>query len=420
MSGTAWVVAGVALVVGGLGGTGVGVAGTLVVTAALHDDDAASPVAGAGEPAADVLPEALPRLRAFVAQERDLEWVSDVPVRVLDGEAFEDALHAPGDTLEPALDDPDGGRAETYAALGLTPSAEDYRAAWGSGDAAVLGFYDDEAEEVVLRGSTWDALVEATLVHELTHALDDQHADLGAVDDTVTGAEAASAWGAVVEGDAQRVEDAYTEQQDVDHPGWYDAYERALEASWEEMDDTGGSWDPLVEALTSFPYADGAWSVGLLVDAGGNAAVDAALADPPTTTEQVLLLDDWHGKHVELAPAVPLPAPAAPPGARVLGSDVLGVEVLSMLPQAEDAQGLDGMGYWVDEPLEGWAGDAWTTWVDPADDDRACTEVSVLLDDASARDHALRDLEPWAEAGSGTVEAVGDAGLRLHSCGDLT
>ena len=47
-------------------------------------------------------------------------------------------------------------------------------------DAGILAFYDDQAKEVVIRGTTLDVSHRATLAHELTHVLQDQHFDLPA------------------------------------------------------------------------------------------------------------------------------------------------------------------------------------------------------------------------------------------------
>ena len=73
----------------------------------------------------------------------------------------------------------------------------------------VLGLYSHEDKRIRMRGEKLDLATTSTLVHELTHALQDQHFDLEAKakrhekdDDYSAGA----AWRAIVEGDANRVE----------------------------------------------------------------------------------------------------------------------------------------------------------------------------------------------------------------------
>ena len=79
----------------------------------------------------------------------------------------------------------------------------------------VIGLYSFKDEHIRIRGKKLDPAVKSTLVHELTHALQDQHFDIGKrmeefdEDDESTSSE--SAYQAVVEGDAQRVETKYRE-----------------------------------------------------------------------------------------------------------------------------------------------------------------------------------------------------------------
>lgn len=417
------------LVLGGCTGLGAGAVGGALVTGA-QGSLVGNLLSGADDRSvADALPDELPRLRALVADERGLGWEREVPVRALDDEAFEAAL-AGGDTGESAdeapdagddewpagLDDPGDGRAETYAALGLTPSAAAYRRAWESGGSAVTGFYDGETREVVLRGTDWTPVVEETLVHELVHALDDQHVDLDAPRDADTSPEGVTAHTAVVEGDAERITWAW-------FAGLDDEQEAEYDRSWE--DEAGGAWDeevydPLVEALAQFPYEHGYVAVAAVHGDRGAEGVSALLRDPLRTTEQVLAARPDHSASPGLADAVDVPAPAAPEGAEVLGTGRLGLFPLSLLPLVTEA---DDEGYWLEDDVmtSAWAGDAWTTWVDPRDDDRACTAVLVRLDDARGRDDLADELGDWvdgASAAGASLAPVGETDLELRGCGE--
>ena len=67
-----------------------------------------------------------------------------------------------------------------------------------------LGYYSYEDERIRIRGEKLTPAVQSTLVHELTHALQDQHFDLGARFKALEDDEgaASSSFRAVVEGDA--------------------------------------------------------------------------------------------------------------------------------------------------------------------------------------------------------------------------
>ena len=77
-----------------------------------------------------------------------------------------------------------------------------------------LGYYSYEDERIRIRGEKLTPAVQSTLVHELTHALQDQHFDLGARFKALEDDEgaASSSFRAVVEGDARRIESEWVEE----------------------------------------------------------------------------------------------------------------------------------------------------------------------------------------------------------------
>ncbi len=418
---------GVGLVVGG--SAGAGLAEELRGTAGAPVEDGA---AADGRTVAEALPDELPRLRELVARERGVAWREEVPVEALDDAAFAAALEGTdtggegtdadggtgGELVDgpPGLDDPGGGRAEAYAALGLTPSATAFRAAAEAGDADVVGFYDGTDGSVLLRGQEWTPLVERVLVHELTHALDDQQVDLDARLDAPRTPEQWTAEVAVVEGSAERVAWAWYDALDADGRAAYDA---ALEADAAQAPPDDGARDPLADALAFFPYDYGYLPVEAVAEEGPD-AVDALLAAPLTTTEQVLAAVPDPGAATGLEPAAAVEAPPVPDGAEALGTGGLGLLGLSLLPLV--GTGEEG-GYAFDPAdvvTDAWTGDAWTAWTDPDDPARVCVAVRVLLDEAAGRDALLAGLAPWADAraGQGEVVASGERGVELTGCGD--
>ena len=76
----------------------------------------------------------------------------------------------------------------------------------------VVGFYDPETDELVVRGAALTPYVRTTIAHELVHALDDQHLDLDRPEYDEADDEIGFGFSSVVEGNARRVENAYRER----------------------------------------------------------------------------------------------------------------------------------------------------------------------------------------------------------------
>lgn len=150
----------------------------------------------------------------------------------------------------------------------------------------VAGYYDgDLAEMVVPAGTELSGLQKVTLVHELTHALTDQHF---AFDDVIEQLDdedrfdELSALQAVIEGDASFTELLYVTELST---------EEKIEIVTESLDQdtTVFSQTPrFIQDLLFFPYTQGAEFVQSLwgPDPGFD-LVNAAYLDPPTTTEQI-------------------------------------------------------------------------------------------------------------------------------------
>lgn len=152
---------------------------------------------------------------------------------------------------------------------------------------SVLGFYDPEVRELVIPISP-DGLTEyqkITVVHELIHALTDQHFDFDdereARDESGTGDDV-SALLAGVEGDATYQHFVYFEGLDP-----ADAAEAALEALAIDSSvlDAAPTW---VQQDLLFPYEQGLKFVAAVVADGGLKGVDAMYQDLPDTSEQIL------------------------------------------------------------------------------------------------------------------------------------
>lgn len=354
------------------------------------------------ESAADMLPAELPNLIEFVEAERGLTFLEEVDVDVLDDEEFERALWVPEPKYGRSRPDDYGS---TYAALGLTSDAETYYRAEESVYTDYLaGYYDPANRQFLIRGTEWTPDVEATVVHELVHALQDQHFDLGARFDKLSdGDEAAVALQAIVEGDASRIEYAYVDEQDEQ---WQEAYDEAYADI-----QAGGPYDPMADFVGWLPYWLGTTAVETIAEIGGNDAVDKALENPPTTSEQLLEIAAWHEGDEALSAAIEVAEPDVPDDAVVLDSGTIGVAVLSTFPLTFEDE------FFPTEIIGGWRGDSYVTW---REDDRVCTTVTAMFDRQGDVSAAADVLESWAERTGGELQRIeegdGSPSLILESC----
>ena len=339
----------------------------------------------------------LPKLQAFVGTDRGLTWKKSVDPEVLADADFVRALNSGDSSGGPADDpkDPDD-IGTTYAAMGLVKDADTfYSDAEGATNSDVTGFYDDQTGRLVVRGTAWTPLMEYTLVHELTHAIQDQNFDLSTLDSsTRTDDETILTVRAVVEGDAERVADDYYDRQSS---SWQDQVDSADGSS-------PSSASPIVDVYGAMPYAFGEQFVMGLYDKGGNHAVDQAFRGPPTTSAQLLHPDKW------LAGTMPAPTPperpAAPAGdladIGVLGQLGLWSAVDAAHPHLKDTAQLDG-----------WLGDS---YVSTDGDSGACFVDQIHFVGASQRATAVTFLRGWTDAQHITVTPDGPADLRLSAC----
>jgi hypothetical protein len=339
----------------------------------------------------------LPRLTAFVATDRGHAWKTQPTAEVLSDDDFVKALQGGGgsDGYDYQADPDD--QATTFTALGLVDSPDDFDQAQASADDAnVIGFYDSQTTRLVVRGTAWTPSMEYTLVHELTHALQDQTFDLSALQKSVRyDDETALALQSVVEGDAERVADDYYDEQTQ---AWQDSVDNAQ---------SGGSASavPVVDTIDGLPYVVGETFVDALFSAGGNAAVDHAFKAPPTTSQQLLQPQKW------LAGTVPAPArppwPAKPDG-DLADRGVLGVAGFWMTVDGADPHVAQATA------LEGWAGDAYVST--SRDDGSSCIVDDATFIDSAARDQAEEFLAPWVKAEKIQIQDVGTTGFHFEHC----
>jgi hypothetical protein len=343
----------------------------------------------AGEPVDEAALDALlPELQAFVEQERGLEFQEDIDLEILDDDAYTD--RAQSDFEEDLVDTREDlqNSATALQALGLWPADTDpvelvsRFAAVGS-----LGYYDPATGAMVVRGSADTPNLRITLVHELTHALEDQHFELDRpeLDDAFD--ESGLAFSALVEGSASRVDAAYTATLTDQERDQADAEQQALVAGIDI-----GDFPAILLAQQQFVYVTGQEFVESIVDRGGNEAIDRALRRPPTTSEQILEPDDWPDREA----VVDVPVPDADEEA--IDEGVVGQFLLHVLTSLDDG---------VDQTPE-WDGDSSVLW---REGDQACLRMAISGDLDTFED----SLDPWATQVGADVSRDGDL-LVVTSC----
>lgn len=149
----------------------------------------------------------------------------------------------------------------------------------------VTGYYDAETQRFVVISE--DALLstaeQITHAHEYAHALQDQHYDLSMLFRNIPNEDAALALRALVEGDAELVEDFYVNQYVTNQEL------QAVAAEYAAFDTTLLDAFPIpLLNLLIFPYEAGLNFVQTLYDEGGFDLINDTWENPPTSTEQVL------------------------------------------------------------------------------------------------------------------------------------
>jgi hypothetical protein len=158
----------------------------------------------------------------------------------------------------------------------------------------VAGYYDQDAHQmVVVQGAGFEGPERLTYAHEYAHALQDQTFDfegaLGLSDQACEqDSERCAALRALIEGDATLVETQWLRTYATpDDLLQLQAFVRVFDSP------VLYSAPPYLQEDFLFPYAFGVEFVRSLYLDGSWAAIDAAFADPPLSTEQILHPDRY-------------------------------------------------------------------------------------------------------------------------------
>ena len=209
---------------------------------------------------------------AYVEQVRGRPFKTFPTVELKTDADFNQALLTDFDQARADLD----AQGVTLQALGLldpvTSLADTYRDALTLG---VVGFYDPKTKRLVVRSGELNLYARQTLVHELTHAFDDQYFDLNRED--FADGDVEYGYTAVVEGNARRVDQQWSDQLSAADQAQLQQQELGLLSPQDML--RYFSLPPIIQQIQLSPYTDGLAYVRSLVAKGGEAAVDAALVN---------------------------------------------------------------------------------------------------------------------------------------------
>jgi hypothetical protein len=322
-------------------------------------------------------------LATFIEAARGLDFDHPVHVDFLTPAAYTEETTSD----EGALEDEDRAELDRYAgelrALGVATGELDLFAVYNQvSDAGTLAFYDPVEQRVKVRGTTMTVGLQVTLVHELTHALQDQHFDLERLYANELDSSAAAAFRGLIEGDAVRIEERYV--QEALNAEDQAAYDEEYASEIEQSESLTGDVPAFVNATFGVPYLLGQPLAEMLANRGGNDAVDDAFRNPPDTEEHLFdpasFLADEGSDDVELDLDDDLDVfddgPFGSPSWYLLLAERIDPRV------AFDA-------------TLGWAGDAYAAF---ERDDRVCVRVAFVGDTSEDEDAMGAALATWAQA----------------------
>lgn len=327
-------------------------------------------------------------LAAFVELERGLGFDHPVHVHFLTDDEFREETTTEDGELSAAEREELENWADQTRALGLTSGHVDMNAAFNSlsGD-GTLAYYDPATASITVRGTGMTVGLEVTLVHELTHALQDQHFGIGREFDT-DGAD--TAFRALVEGDAVRIENHYVDDlADARQEEYFEEYDEGYEAASATLDQVPEA----IRTLFGAPYPLGEWFVEIILTDGGQRALDRAFRNPPDSELALLNPASWLARETIQR----VEGPELERGERETERGDLGALTLYTMLAAriDPADALMA--------VDGWDGDAYVAFEKDGD---ICVRFSVAGADRDATGRLHDALTAWATSLTGEAPAV--------------
>jgi hypothetical protein len=338
-------------------------------------------------------------IAAFVQNSRGLTWKHPVKVMFLTPAQFAAKLDIASA----------GSRPTTPTAQQQIELARAFGLEWGDVDAstpptstwvgAMVADYDASKKEVYVDGPVLTPFVDAAVAHALTNALEDEYFSLRRL---ISGsAERRTAASALVDGAADRVEQAYVGALPVAPLREYQQ-EYAQEAA--AVGRVAAGLPAFVADGIGFPDDFGATLVDALFAQGGSAEVDEAFRTPPTLDGEVV-------NPANFQPGLPTPkveAPPVPTGA----TKILPAQGFGEVPLVEM------LGYEIGfsaawRAAAGWTGDQFVAY---SYDGHSCAALSVLTDNAGDAGALAVAGSVWSHHVPGALATEAGLTVNFRSC----
>ena len=256
-----------------------------------------------------------------------------------------------------------------------------------------LAYYSFGKKEIFVRGTSLDVEHRVTIAHELTHVLQDQHFDLTKLEQRAMASNRGDLGSlkALEEGDAVRIQQDYLKQLSKPEKKEYD---REYAAEGKRVDKETSTVPDIVSAQMGAPYEFGPSTIRVLLESGGNAAVNDALTGP-------LPSSGVFTKTGDLTPAVRVDPPLPPSDGRVLGMpDVIGPfeTFLLLSTHIDPEQALEAA-----DSVDGGAAITFESG------GTTCYRIALDATSQSSRPFLLQAVQDWARGRTRTrVDPAGD------------
>jgi len=391
------------------------------------------------------LVEQVESLKSVAEEYRGLDFLYDVPVVLLD-------QREAADLIARLLDDeiPDEANqiySDLYIMLGLLPRGTDFLGAYQEmTEEQVAGLYDPAAKTFyivdmdmadmyssmlgglgdipgvgnlvsnlvnMLYPGINDLFGETIIVHEMTHALDDQHFNIEGNSEELregNSDDAQLAYQSLLEGSATLAMNRYQ----FDSLAEYGIDESMLGSDSSAMDlsfaEQMMDYEPFIERLALTPYVRGSEFLQVAFDNDGTSGIDTVFNDPPVSMEQILHPEKYYTSRDIPSFAEPIDLSDALHDWESEADDTLGELITGMVFEFNT-----GDTYLADSVAQGWDYDIITSWRSP-EGDLAFSWLSVWDTDADAGEFfdgyktLLEIRYPdgiWSETGSGRVKYSG-------------
>src|SRR4051794_23745401 len=204
----------------------------------------------------------------FDEKHRGLEFEHPVFVDFLSPDEYSQRARNEANQLSDDAKKKLASEAGELRALGLMTGNVDLFAAENElADSGTAAFYDPDTHRVSVRGTDMTVELRVTLAHELTHALQDQHFDIGTKREAAFATSGEStAFRALVEGDAVRIENEYVDSlSESERSEYFASNSASVEKSQEQLTDVPKA----LQAFMAAPYLYGPPFAELLDANGG-------------------------------------------------------------------------------------------------------------------------------------------------------